>query len=202
MNKKLCSIIIFAITFFSIGSAKADGTYAVLDANGNVTNIIVCGSACSGGEFGGSKVVPQVAADPVTGANRGGIWYGPGTTTYDAATETFTVVNNSTVINSITEEENGITTTSTVTIYGGKEISFKFNDTIGNQLYTQTNFVVRYRENTAADLSVTSQGITESLSFNGRKSKDEIVAASVENNLTLINSKIDTLVSLLGNWVK
>jgi len=41
----------------SMANASADPTYAVLDANGNVTNIIVCGSACASGEFGGNKVV-------------------------------------------------------------------------------------------------------------------------------------------------
>jgi hypothetical protein len=127
---------------------QADQTYAVLDSNGNVTNIIVCGSACASGEFAWNKVVPQVAADPVTNENRGGFWYGPGTTTYDSNSETFTAANNSVVVTSISEEENGETVTSSETINGGATTQFKYSDTIGNNLFTRNGFVYGYLENT------------------------------------------------------
>jgi len=202
MNKKICALIIAALTLFSISQAYADQTYAVIDSSGNVTNIIVCGSACAGGTFAGQTVVPQVAADPTTGANRGGLWYGPGTTTYDSNSGTFTMVDNSIVSKSETEIIDGKNITSSVIISGGKQISFKYSDTIGTSLFTQSNFIVTYAENTPAMLSVTTEDSTESISFGSRKTQEEIVNASVSNNLMLINSRVDTLVRLLGEWVK
>jgi hypothetical protein len=202
MNKKIYALIIAALTLFSTSQAYADQTYAVIDSSGNVTNIIVCGSACAGGTFAGQTVVPQVAADPVTGANRGGLWYGPGTTTHDASSGTFTMTDNSIVSKSETEVVNGQNITSSVIISGGKQISFKYSDTFGSNLVTQSNFIITYAENTPAVLSVTTEGTSESISFDSRKTQEEIVNASVNNNLMLINSRVDTLVRLLGNWVK
>jgi hypothetical protein len=106
MKKNLSIFGLFTaiLLALNVSPASADPTYAVLDANGNVTNIIVCGSACAGGTFAGQTVVPQVAADPVTGENRGGFWQGPGTTTYDSNSGTFTMTESITVTNSLTEE--------------------------------------------------------------------------------------------------
>jgi hypothetical protein len=101
MKKSLFGFITLLLSF-NLSSAQADPTYAVLDSNGNVTNIIVCGSACAGGTWAGQTVVPQVAADPVTGENRGGFWQGPGTTTYDSNSGTFTMTESRTVTNSLT----------------------------------------------------------------------------------------------------
>jgi hypothetical protein len=202
MNKKIYALTVAILTFFSTNQASADPTYAVLDANGNVTNIIVCGSACAGGTFAGQTVVPQVAADPVTGANRGGFWQGPGTTTYDANSGTFTMTDNRVISKSETEVLDNESFTSSVIISGGKQISFKYSDTIGSNLLTQSNFIVTYAEKTPATLSVMSSGISESLSFDSIKTKEEIINASVNNNLVLINSRVDTLVKLLGEWVK
>lgn len=62
--------------------------YAVVDANGNVTNVIVCApSVCGSGSFAGMNVVEQTAPDPVSGNVVGYM-----DTTYDAATGTFTQV--------------------------------------------------------------------------------------------------------------
>jgi hypothetical protein len=204
MKRNLSVFGLFAAILLAsnVSSANADPTYAVLDANGNVTNIIVCGSACASGEFGGNKVVLQVAADPVTGENRGGFWQGPGTTTYDSNSGTFTMTDNRTVVNSISEEENGETVTSSATINGGATTQFKYSDTIGDNLFTRLGFAYGYKEETSASVSVNKNNITESLDFGNRQTGVQIQESVQNSGLQLLNSKIQTLISLLGGWVK
>jgi hypothetical protein len=204
MKNKLKIVTLFAsaLLTLNVSVAKADPTYAVLDANGNVTNIIVCGSACAGGTFAGQTVVPQVAADPVTGENRGGFWHGPGTTTYDSGSGTFTMTDNTVVTNSISENENEEIVKSSIIINGGKTTSFKYTDTIGSNLFTRLGFVYSYKEETSASVSVNKNNVTESLDFNNRKTATQIQHSIENSNLELLNSKIQTLISLLGGWVK
>jgi hypothetical protein len=200
MKKVLFSLIASSL-LFNLSSAKADPTYAVLDANGNVTNIIVCGSACASGEFGGNKVVLQVAADPVTNENRGGFWYGPGTTTYDSNSGTFTMVEPKTVTNSLTEED-GTEVTSSATINGGATTQFTYNDTIGNNLFTRGGFNYGWTENSSSTISVNKNNVTESLDFNNRQTEIQIQESIQNSGLALLNSKVQVLISLLGSWVK
>ena len=202
MKKVLFSFITLGLLSFSLSSAQADPTYAVLDANGNVTNIIVCGSACAGGTFAGQTVVPQVAADPVTGQNRGGFWYGPGTTTYDSNSGTFTMTESKTVTNSLTEEEDGTEVTSSTTINGGATTQFKYNDTIGDNLFTRGGFVQGWTENSSATISVNKNNTTESIGFDSRKTKNQIQQSVQDSGLALLNFKVQVLISLLGSWVK
>lgn len=201
MKKVLFSLIASSLLLFNLSSAKADPTYAVLDANGNVTNIIVCGSACAGGTFAGQTVVPQVAAGP-SGENRGGFWYGPGTTTYDHNTGVFTMVDSTVVTNSLTEEEDGTQVTSSATINGGATTQFTYNDTIGDNLFTRGGFVYGYLENTSATISVNKNNVTEFLGFDSRKTTNQIQESVQNSGLALLNSKVQVLISLLGSWVK
>jgi hypothetical protein len=201
--KKISNIFIASILLLvtSISNAKADPTYAVLDANGNVTNVIVCGSACAGGTFAGQTVVPQVAAGP-SGENRGGFWHGPGTTTYDSNSGTFTMTDNRTVVNSVSEEEDGQTVISSATINGGVTTQFKYSDTVGDNLFTRGGFSYSYLENTSATISVNKNNTTESIGFDSRKTGNQIKDSVQNSGLTLLNSKVQILISLLANWVK
>jgi hypothetical protein len=65
-------------------AADPCGVWSMLDANGTITNNIVCQpSVCGGGEWAGQRVVPQAAPNPVTHdtTGRGGYWG-----TYDEVT--------------------------------------------------------------------------------------------------------------------
>ena len=263
-NLSIFGLLATILLTFNISSASADPTYAVLDANGNVTNIIVCGSACASGEFGGNKVVLQVAADPVTGENRGGFWQGPGTTTYNESNGAFTVtheptqisvsnidvVENTSIIDTydvqenitsviinqdetetrtvITrswtiEEENKTKITSSAVVNGqSSSYSFTYNDTIGSNLFNQNNFrnwsdnsnavisvnkdetqtISKISNGTKNVLSTDTQNQTESISFDEKKTSQEIQDSVTNSNLLLLNSKIQALISLLGSWVK
>ena len=204
MKNKLKIVTLFAsaLLILNVSVAKADPTYAVLDANGNVTNIIVCGSACASGEFAGNKVVLQVAADPVTGENRGGFWQGPGTTTYDSNSGTFTMTENREVSNSVSENENGETTKSSTIINGGATTQFKYSDTIGSNFFIRGGFTYGWTENSSATISVNKNNTTESIEFDSRKTTNEIQESVQNSGLALLNSKVQTLILLLGSWVK
>ena len=201
-NISVFALLLSILLASNVSSANADPTYAMLDANGNVTNIIVCGSACAGGTFAGQQVVLQVAADPVTGENRGGFWQGPGTTTYDSNSGTFTMTESRTVTNSLTEEEDGTEVTSSTTINGGATTQFKYNDTIGNNLFTRGGFNYGWTENSSALVSVNKDDVTESLNFNSRQTGVQIQESIQNSGLALLNSKVQVLISLLGSWVK
>jgi hypothetical protein len=201
-NISIFGLLATTLLAFNVSSASADPTYALVDANGNVTNIIVCGSACAGGEWAGQKAVLQVAADPVTGENRGGFWQGPGTTTYDSNSGTFTMVEPKTVTNSLTEEEDGAEITSSTTINGGATTQFKYNDTIGNNLFTRGGFNYGWTENSSALVSVNKNNVTQSLDFNNRQTEVQIQESIQNSGLVLLNSKVQVLISLLGSWVK
>jgi hypothetical protein len=242
---KITMLSVLTVLMLNTSVAKADPTYAVLDTNGNVTNIIVCGSACASGEFAGNKVVLQVAADPVTGENRGGLWQGQGTTVYNENTGVFTITDNSpsittniqtdviniSTIKSIdeniltTEVKNDLITTSSIEIDGIKTTSFIYQDTIGQNLFTRNGFVYNYSDNAKATVyvilndivkiknidsngtentisAITNPNGQESFSFNNRKTIQEIEESINFVGLSLLNSKIQTLISLLGSWVK
>ena len=201
-NISVFGLLLSILLASNVSSASADPTYAMLDANGNVTNIIVCGSACAGGTFAGQQVVLQVAADPVTGENRGGFWQGPGTTTYDSNSGTFTMTESRTVTNSLTEEEDGTEVTSSTTINGGATTQFKYSDTIENNLFTRGGFNYGWTENSSALVSVNKDDVTESLNFNSRQTGVQIQESIQNSGLALLNSKVQVLISLLGSWVK
>jgi hypothetical protein len=212
-NMNVFALFTAILLTLNISSASANDTYAMLDANGNVTNIIVCGSACAGGTFAGQKVVIQVAGNPVTGETRGGLWYGPGTTTYDSNSGTFTATDprSSTRSVSVIEKietvtpsptENTQTVTSSVTIDSGITTQFKYSDTIGDGLSTRNGFVSGYLENTSATISVSTDSVIESIEFNSRKTENQVQQSVQNSGLVLLNSKIQTLIALLGTWIK
>jgi hypothetical protein len=208
MKKIIVSTFVVILSALSLQSAKADPTYAVLDSSGNVTNIIVCGAACAGGTFAGQTVVLQVAANPVTNANSGGIWYGPGTTTYNNNTGAFTVIQPqpSIIISTETElNENDEEITSSVETISNA-LSFTYQDTVKDP--NNISFSRSFADNSPATISVTRKlanlEIVESqtLTLTSRKTTQEIIAESVSAKLSLINAKIQTLIKLLGDWVK
>ena len=81
MKKRLLIFTILAsiISTVNISQASANcssdnpcGTWAVLDAQGVVSNVIVCqASVCGGGTWAGQTVVPQVAPNPTTNDTTG-----------------------------------------------------------------------------------------------------------------------------------
>ena len=128
-----------ALTFVSApayaGECSAEDpchTYAMVDGNGTVTNIIVCQpSVCGSGTFAGSRVVPQVAANPVTHQNQGGYLSNPDSTPVKESNGRFTVTNDSPVVSNTVIQEETKNVVLTSSIEKGTQTSFTFNDTVG-----------------------------------------------------------------------
>jgi hypothetical protein len=200
---KFITLVVSGLLVLNVSTASADPTYAVLDTNGNVTNIIICGSFCSGGTVGpgGDRVVLQVAADPVTGENRGGFWNGAGTATY-SQDGTFTVNRNIPITRSeIQYDENNNVVASAIATVNGSAYEFKYQDTLGDSLLNVEK-EIEPKSNVGATISVTTIDGNESLTFDERKSFSEISIEVAFKNLRLLSAKINKLKELLGIWVK
>ena len=210
------TILLSLLSVINVSQANADcsaenpcGTWAVLDNQGVVTNVIVCQtSVCGGGNFGGQTVVPQVAPNPVTHDP-----YGMGSYIGDPEQGTevkysdgiFTITENIVVTNTSTEINGSTTIVSEVQVPVATR-SFRYEDTI-NKMYGEVVMNnIFFDQNSSANLSVkninSTDIITESVSFTERKTSQEIEEIFVNNSLDLLFSKVQTLISLLGSWVK
>ena len=203
--------ILTSITFVS--SAQADdpaGTYAVLNNNNEVTNIIVCqASVCGGGTFGGEKIVLQVSNNP-TGSQYGYL-SNPGQppVTYDPPSQTFTVSNgpqqNSLQINSPGNIIDQLSTTVSST-----SSTFKAPKNINDSLPVLTES--KTTDGSTATLSVTEingakcvslnnqrlcETISQSLNFTTLQTAQQVLNIAIQNNLTLIQKNINTLIRMV-----
>jgi hypothetical protein len=206
------------------------GTWAMLDPQGTVTNIIVCqASVCGGGTWAGQTVVPQVAPNPVTHESQGGYWG-----TYDQSTKEFTVDRSgpnqtpaSTQTNSETRIETNadgaVSSTTTIeTTTPAVAKTFKYEDTIKNlndfdksgqpingwdQRYLKDK---ELPDNSPANIKVVKEYIedemakikSESMTLVNRMTEVELTEAAKAENKTLIIENIMSVVRLLNSWMK
>ena len=218
MKKSLLvfTILISMFSVINVSQANANctagdpcGTWAMLDSQGVVTNVIVCqASVCGGGTWAGQTVVPQVAPNPVTHDTYGtGSYIGnaENNTSVVYSGGTFTIYENSVINKNTTENNNDVTTTSEVSIPVSAQ-SFTYQDTIGKSYGDVEMNPVVFNENIETIVKVTETNlintISESAIFYERKTTEEVEGVFVNNNLNLLLSKIQTLISLLGSWVK
>jgi hypothetical protein len=208
------------------------GTWAMLDSQGTVTNIIVCqASVCGSGTWAGQTVVPQVAPNPVTHdtTGTGGYWG-----TYDSNTREFTVDRSgpnqtpaSTQTNSETRTETNSegAVTSTTTIEATTPLvakTFKYEDTVkdasefdekGQPINGWDQRYLKDKElpaNSSATVKVTKAYIenelekfkAESLTLAQRMTEGELTDAAKAENKTLIIENIVSVVRLLNTWIK
>lgn len=208
------------------------GTWAMLDPQGTVTNIIVCqASVCGSGTWAGQTVVPQVAPNPVTHdtTGTGGYWG-----TYDSNTREFTVDRSgpnqtpaSTQTNSETRTETNsdgaVTSTTTIeatTPFVAK--TFKYEDTVkaaseydekGQPINGWDQRYLKDKDlpaNSPATVKVTKAYIenelekfkAESLTLAQRMTEGELTDAAKAENKTLIIENIVSVVRLLNSWIK
>ena len=195
---KNISITVTLLSALSMSNSYADDTYAVIDSNGSVKNIIVCSSAvCGGGTFGGDKVVPQVSGAKggfMTDATGQGI-----TVTESSGTFTISDSRPTTTIEEVATE-NG-REISSVTVSGSVS-TFRFEDTVeGIRLTPQEPL-----DNTSATLSQENieNGVStkQQITFTERKTQDQMLVEMVRQQTALIIQKIETMTRLLNKWVK
>jgi hypothetical protein len=208
------------------------GTWAMLDSQGVVTNIIVCqASVCGGGTWAGQTVVQQVAPNPVTNdtTGTGGYWG-----TYDSSTKEFTVDRNGpnqtpapTQTNSETRTATDLdgAVTSTTTIEATTPLvakTFKYEDTVkdatefdekGQPINGWDQRYLKDKElpaNSPATIKVTKAYVeneleqlkSESMTLAQRMTEVELTDAAKAENKTLIIENIMSVVRLLNTWMK
>ena len=217
------SLAISFISTISISEAVAEacsaespcGTWAVVDNSGTVTNVIVCQqSVCGSGTFGGERVVPQIAPNPITNDATGQGSFIGNEGAGIRVTESngvFTVHENVRINSSetaVTVDDLTKTTTTTISEVSVpvSSRSFSYEDTIG-KTYSEIKLKNEsYNDTKETTLSVTKKTIksssSQSLSVIGRKTASEIDVLFVQNEMNLLRSKINALLRLLGGWVK
>ena len=223
MKKKVFLLvsILIATSISIVGSSNANasdcsasnpcGTWAMLDSQGVVTNVIVCQvSVCGGGTWAGQTVVPQVAPNPVTHDTTGqGSYIGnnENNTTVSYSNGTFTINENSTIYRS--ETENNIVDNSIETISVEIPItsrSFTYSDTIersyGNVPMSINEVNSELPTKVSANKNIDNRNISESTTFYGKKTEQQVIDQVIRQQLNLINSKIQSLLRLLSGFIK
>jgi hypothetical protein len=213
-------------------AADPCGTWAMLDPQGVVTNIIVCqASVCGSGTWDGQRVVPQVAANPVTNdtSGTGGYWG-----TYDSSTKEFTVDRNGPNQTPATTQTNSETrtdtdaegaVTSTTTLEATTPLVakiFKYEDTVkdaaefdekGQPINGWDQGYLKDKElpdNSPANIKVVKEYIEDEISriksanliLTKRMTENEITEVAKAENAELILENIVSVVRLLKSWMK
>jgi hypothetical protein len=181
-------------------------TYAMLDNANNVINVIVCQtSVCGSGTFSDHRVVLQVVANPETNDTSGtsGHMTKPDenkVVTY-SDNGVFTVKKDDVVTHTIavpevqTQNTNNITTTITTSIQA------QFTDTNTGSVTVDADQTINSNTVISSFTVNSTNTVKESVIFEERKTEQEVLAILVEKNLTLLQSKINKLLILLGSWL-
>jgi hypothetical protein len=181
----------------------------MLDSQGTVTNVIVCQpSVCGGGTFAGQTVVPQVAPNPVTHDTTGTSGFNSSQDRTQLVTHSdnkFTIIENTTINNSVIEIDNNTTVESSVSIPISSR-SFTYEDTI-NKSYGEIIFNPEtFDELKSTKISVvqTTENLQqfESVNIFERSTASELQSKMQSENLNIILGKLQTIFSLLGSWIK
>ena len=181
-----------APSFAPSTGVPTNGSFAVVDSNGSVTNTVVCGSYCANGTFGpgGDMAVLQIPN------SESGIWFGPGTTMYDRETKTFTATN------PILQEIEVIDGDSSATIFGKKTLTFVSGNVFIDSSGRSQGIIESWTEDSSASISVTSNNIKESLNLGNKKTSQQVRNLIQDSSLLLLNDRVQILITLLGTWIK
>jgi hypothetical protein len=174
------------------------GTWAVLDENSTVTNVIVCQSTvCGSGTFAGNSVVLQVSAD-TNGKPQGSVFVSNPNpnevVTYDSVTATFTQgtagFNTPVVRQDITD-----TVTLTTVIYSQSR-KFTSNDYVNGQM----QFTPVSTSTTGATISVEELNAVARQSYSTPQTRAQI-QESIQGKLALIEKYLNRFYDLLKGWI-
>jgi hypothetical protein len=217
MKTKVSLIIIglisSLISIVGISSANAEcsandpcGTWAVVDNSGTVTNIIVCqSSVCGSGEFGGQRVVQQVAPDSNNEAQGGYTSDLQNNVVVKEDSGTFTITNNNPEQTTTVYENVNDEITATSVAVSQRIYSFRYEDTT-NAKYPYLK-ELEPQDNTSATILVSKRFLDglkkeERITFLNRETSDEIRSQIVINQFNLILEKISVVLKQLGAWIK
>ena len=215
------SLLVFAIliSMFSVvnvSQANANctaenpcGVWAMPDNAGTVTNVIVCQpSVCGGGTFAGQTVVPQLPANPVTHDPTGvGSFMSTPEKPVTYTGGRFNVDIETVIVKTEVETSPSGETTSTVVI-PVKLDSFSYEEVADLQKpFSQIPSALgKFNESKPTTISVvqTIENVQQSEAVNifERSTASELQSKMQSENLNIILGKFQTVLSLLGSWVK
>lgn len=172
------------------------GTWAMLDNDNRVTNIIVCQpSVCGSGTFAGIRVVLQVPANPTTHTSQGG-WTSDSqrTVTYNDQNSQFSVSSNTTT-QPITKTEvvDSVTLSATV---NSNVSTFDSNSVVNGRV----EFTPIVDSATSATISATQGELTETKSFNEPKTREQLQESIQES--VILKENLNKFFELLRGWIK
>jgi hypothetical protein len=216
------SMLIVAISMTDANANASDGAgvWAVVDSSGTVTNVIVCTQAvCGSGTFGGQRVVPQIAPNPITNDAQGQGSFIGNESAGIRVTESngiFTVhqdVRINTTETAVIVDDKTKTTTTTISEVSVpvSSRSFTYNDTIGK---TYSEIKLRnesFAEDKPTYISVTEKTAvvdeitrvkSENLTLMKRMTESEITEVAKAENAFLIIENIVSVARMLNSWMK
>ena len=218
MKKSLLvfTILISMFSVVNVSQANANctaenpcGVWAMLDNAGTVTNVIVCQpSVCGGGTFAGQTVVPQLPANPVTHDPTGvGSFMGTPEKPITYTNNRFNVDIETIIVKTDVEVTTTGETVSTVTI-PVKLDSFSYEEVAdlqksASQIPAELG---KFNESKPTIISVVQTGEdvqqSESVDIFKRVTASELQSKMQSENLNIILGKFQTILSLLGSWIK
>ena len=225
--KKRMSLLVFvllATSFSVINSYQANAgecsatdpcdNWAVVNNEGIVTTVIVCQESVCGsnglwaGTLDGNRLVPQVAADPITHMATGSVATevnnnvvvrennGSYTIDYNTPVETSFVENN-------VDSQTTYSTSVSSSRYG-----FSYQDTVGiGQIEPTVVSELAPSENTTATLSARTRfadrlDVEEREIFLNRATADEVRQRIITREYNTILARIEILIQRLSKWIK
>jgi hypothetical protein len=217
-NIKYLVLSIIAFGLFSVSTATAGecsesdpcGTWAVLGANNQVVNIIVCQpSVCGSGNFGGNRVVLQVPANPVTNESQGGYFNNSGSpVTYNETKNEFTLNNKTETVKVEVVEVNKGTNEESSDVLVTKVSTISSSTFIPTVLTGTTPTINSVADNkSSATISVKSKvfnsqtEIFEEYTFPTQQTSSQIDETITEENYPLLKTHIGRIKVMLGAFI-
>jgi hypothetical protein len=201
------------------------GSWAIVDGTGLVTGVMVCQEFVCGqsGAWAGKmpndtscpgcSIVLQIPPHPETHQSQGGIYGGPDPQSpqavhYDSQAQIFTMGTESfpaPVVTKIETFDDGTLLTTLTTTVKSKMLTFTVSDFVNGEM----KFTPVIDDQTGAELYVYQYINTDPLSiptvqtitFESRKTKEEIDLAVKQQELNLLLSWMNNFLIMLGNWV-
>jgi hypothetical protein len=206
INILLATLVLTGVSTVSAYAGEDQATYAVVNSDGVVTNVIVCGPAVCGpnGSWGGvmpndtpfpgQKLVLQIPVNPVTGQNQGSVFTQNPTpeqvVRYDSQAQVFTQGSVP-----VTRTET-VDTATLVTTIDSTEVTFGPDNFVDGQMI----FNPKITPTTGATISATDGLIKEMAVFETPKTRAQL-QANIQGKLTLIQRYLNRFYTLLNGWI-
>lgn len=220
----ISSAFFISTTPASAGECSAEDpcmTFAEVDSTGVVVNIIVCqpsvcgtaGSWAGKNPGNGNKLVPQVAANPVTHENSGGYRASADNSPVTESNGRFTLNGDAGPITNTKTIETDNSTTIVNTVINSKGAkTFSYEDTVADPSSISMKPVNELPQNTSADVNITkinkedNSQLAINESFGERISKSDF-ENSLNNKysfnidlMNLLNINFNIIIQFLDSW--